>query len=307
MGDVSTIAGAPGPAGQARGDQSGAAALVATLRAHWAVVAGLLLIGVPTVMRLANDVWTLEVGSHGPIVFATGFWLLWLSLRENAIAPAPPRVAAVALPLIPGAALYIFGRAYEFISLEAAGLYIIAVTALFAVLGGRALLKVYFPLFYLAFLLPPPGWLIDRITMPLREFVSYVSTEFLHMLGYPILRNGVAIMIAQYQLLVEDACSGMNSIVGLTATSLLYIYFLHRGERRYALFLLAMILPIAILTNCIRIVILILLAYYFGDGVAQGFMHQSTSFLMFAVALGLLFLIDECAQRLLAMRRRRTA
>jgi len=47
----------------------------------------------------------------------------------------------------------------------------------------------------------------------------------------------VTLYVAQFQLLVEDACSGMNSIVSLTSVSLFYIYLLHASSWRYALFL----------------------------------------------------------------------
>ena len=47
-------------------------------------------------------------------------------------------------------------------------------------------------------------------------------------------REGVTIRVAQYQLLVEDACSGMNSLIGLTAISLFYIYLLRGSSIRYA-------------------------------------------------------------------------
>jgi exosortase len=121
--------------------------------------------------------------------------------------------------------------------------------------------------------------------------------------GYPIVRSGVALFIAQYQLLVEEACSGMNSIVGLIAISLFYIYMMHRASLRYALVLVAMVLPIAIAANLIRVMALVLITYHWGDAAAQGFLHVSAGLILFTLALALIFATDALFQRILHHKR----
>ena len=101
--------------------------------------------------------------------------------------------------------------------------------------------------------------------------------------------------MAQYQLLVEDACSGMNSIVGLIAVSLLYIYLM-RGSS-WLIYSLpsssAWSIPIAIVANILRIMVLVLLTYFFGNEVAQGFLHVTAGLFLFTTALLFVFLIDQ--------------
>ena len=190
--------------------------------------------------------------------------------------------------------LYVFGRAFDFITLEAAGVWGAAVAMLYAWVGLPAILKHWFPLFYLGFAVPPPNWLIDRLTAPLKQFVSFVATASLRSTGLPIEREGVTIQVAQYQLLVEDACSGMNSLVGLSAISLLYIYLLRGSSVRYSLILTLFIIPIAVLGNILRVMTLILLTYFFGDQVAQGFLHFTAGIFLFAaVDLILVFAVDQ--------------
>jgi exosortase/archaeosortase family protein len=94
-------------------------------------------------------------------------------------------------------------------------------------------------------------------------------------------------------LLVEDACSGMNSIVGLIAVSLLYIYLMRGSSWIYSLFLVSFVVPIAIFANIVRIMILILLTYFFGNDVAQGFLHFTAGMLLFATALIIVFALDQ--------------
>ncbi len=253
----------------------------------------LAVLAAPSVAGLGRQVWNTEAGAHGPIVLAVGGWLLF---QEFAGAKPLARAGSLALTLvvlIASLSVYVFGRAFDFISLEVAGLYGAGVAMLHSRIGVRALLKLWFPVAYLAFLIPPPGWLMDEITAPLKQFVSWASVGGLSAVGIPVAREGVTIYVGGYQLLVEDACSGMNSMVGLVAVSLLYIYLLRGSHLRYAALLVAATIPIAVLGNIVRIMTLILLTYFFGDEVAQGFLHQVSGIFLFAVDLLLVFAVDR--------------
>lgn len=266
------------------------------VRRHWPLAVGLTVLAGPTLASLAQQSWTMEIGAHGPIVLATGLWLLVQTWPRRGVRTGS---AAITAPfLLAALVLYAFGRAFDFISLEALGCWGAGVAVAWHLLG-RGVRAIAFPLVYLALLVPPPGWLIDQATAPLQQFVSMVSTAVLEAAGYPIMRTGVVIFIAQYQLLVEQACSGMNSIVGLTAISLFYVYLLHRVSWRYALLLMAFILPIAICANIVRVTALVLITYHFGDSAAQGFLHKTTGIVLFGVGLALIVALDALFQRVL--------
>lgn len=271
--------------------------------AHWPLLVGFLAMAVPTFVRLADEVWPLEIGAHGPIVLATGIWLLFHIRGELFALAAKPPVLLVALGYAASFGLYAFGRPYDLLALEALGVYGFFFSTALLLLGLPAILRNLFPFIYLAFLIPVPGWLLDRITAPLQMFISTVSTGMLGALGYPIDRQGIVITIAQYRLLVEDACSGMNSLIGLAAVMLFYIYIIHRSSMRYTAILAAAIVPIAVLVNIIRVCALILLTYYAGDAVAQGFLHVTTGIVLFALALALTILLDKFLQIFIARRR----
>ena len=271
--------------------------LYVAIRSRWPLWLGLALLAVPTTVAVGKQVWSTEFGAHGPIVLMTGLWILSRKaedLRANAKRGAPWLTAFFVLA---GAAVYIFGRAYDFISLEVAGLYGIALGYLQDTVGWRAMLRNWFPLFYLGFVIPPPGWLMDGVTAPLKTFVSFAATSILQACGMPIVREGVTLQVDQYQLLVEDACSGMNSLIGLIAISLFYIYLLRNASWRYSAFLVCMVIPIAIVANIFRIIVLVLLTYFFGDGVAQSFLHMAAGLFLFASSLSLVFLIDHLVSR----------
>lgn len=269
----------------------------------WPLIAGLAILAIPTMVTLGEQVWSRESGAHGPIVLATGLWLLWRKANDWRAEAEPARGWLTWLCLALALPLYVFGRAYDFISLEVAGVYGVALGMLHSQFGLRPMIKNWFPLLYLGFLIPPPGWLIDSITAPLKLFVSYVATGGLQMVGIPVFREGVTLSVAQYQLLVEDACSGMNSITGLVAISLFYIYLLRNASWKYAFVLVALVVPIAIVANIIRVVVLVLLTYFFGDAVAQGFLHMAAGLLLFTSALLLVFVVDSLLSYWLGRRR----
>ena len=259
----------------------------------WPLIVGLAVLAIPTAITLGGQTWSTETGAQGPLVLFTGVWLLWRlapEFREQAV-PGNPAITAALLVL--ASASYIFGRAYDFVTLEAAGVYGAGLAMLHSRIGARVMLKNWFPFLYLAFVIPPPEYILVHLTAPLKQFVAKISTEWLHAVGIPVAREGVTIFVAQYQLFVEDACSGMNSILGIVAITLLYIYLSRGSSWLYSVILTGFAIPIAIVANIFRIMTLILLTYFYGDAVAQGFLHYTAGFFLFGIALILVFLLDR--------------
>ncbi|MFL5297718.1 MAG: exosortase V [Phenylobacterium sp.] len=277
-------------------------AVVDGLKRHWLLWLGLALLTVPAVITLGQQVWSTELGAHGPVILITGLWILSRRIDDFRLG-TPGKPWLTALMFIPSLAVLVFGHAYDFISLEVAGLYGVCLACLHAFVGVRPMVRNWFPLVYLATVIPPPGWLMDSLTRPLKEFVSHAATSLLQPMGVPIVRMGVTLMVDQYQLLVEDACSGMNSLIGLISISLFYIYLLRGASWRYSAFLVCMVIPIAIVANIIRIMVLVLLTYFFGDGVAQSFLHMAAGLFLFATSLSLVFLLDHFVSKLPIVRR----
>jgi exosortase len=119
-----------------------------------------------------------------------------------------------------------------------------------------------------------------------------VTTHLLHLAGYPIARSGVVITVGHYQLLVADACSGLNSMFSLSALGVLFMYLTRRAGVAHNAIMLASILPIAFAANIVRVVALILITYHFGDAAGQGFLHGAAGILLLLVALGILLSLD---------------
>ncbi len=259
---------------------------------HVVLVVGAVAMFFPTIASLGAGPWSTEAGVHGPLVLATGLWLIFRRGDEIRAAARPgplaPAVAAMAVAMVG----YAFGRAFDFISLEVAAMLLAFGAVAYSFVGGAVLRLMWFPIVYLMFMIPIPGSILDQATQPLKALVSEGVTDVLGALGYPVARVGVTIYVAQYQLLVEDACAGLNSLISLTAIGLFYVYVMRNSNWRYSVLLLALVVPIAILANCVRVAALVLLTYYCGDAVAQGFLHKFAGMVTFTSALLLIFLID---------------
>jgi exosortase len=161
-------------------------------------------------------------------------------------------------------------------------------------LGGWPLARVFaFPLAFLIFSVPPPGWIMDAFTVPLKAWVSDVVANLLYDLGYPIAQNGVIIMIGPYQLMVKDACSGMNSIFALSAIGIFYVHEFARHNWFRSIVLILSIIPITVLANLFRVLALVLGSYYFGVDTIEGLFHDLTGIALFVFALVLFFVLDS--------------
>ena len=128
--------------------------------------------------------------------------------------------------------------------------------------------------------------------------ISGASVKLLSMFGYPVAQSGVLIQMAQYELLVEQACAGLSSLFTLLALGLLYVNLTKPTARLHAILLLAAIIPIAMLANFLRVILLLLMTYHLGDGVAQSFAHDAAGLVTFSLSLLAMLLFDAFLNRI---------
>jgi exosortase len=253
---------------------------------------------VPTLIAVATNNWTTEQGGHGPIVLATGLWLLYRELK-SANAPRQPGNVLMGLAfLVPLLAVFIAARITGILEIEALAMYGAMIAGAYLLFGWPLLKAIWFPLLYLSLTLPPPDTVVAAVTQPVKIAISEWAVALLYAAGYPIASSGVTIQIAQYELLVAAACAGLNSILSLSAICLFYVYIRHRTNP-LAFFVIALaILPVAVFSNFVRVLILILITYHLGEAAAQGFLHDFAGLTMFAAALVAIFAVDAVFTRL---------
>jgi exosortase B len=267
------------------------------------IIIGLAALLIPTFYELATTLWDTEEQGHGPLILAVVLYYFWLK-RDVFIQPAKstaPITGSVILAL--GLLLYALGRSQSIYIFEVGGLIPILTGMLLITRGITGLRSFWFPILFIVFMIPLPGSVIDALTGPLKQYVSIAVENILYYFNYPIARNGVILSIGYYQLLVADACSGLNSMFSLSALGFLYLYMMqYRNWFRNGL-ILASILPIAFAANVVRVIILTLVTYHWGDEAGQGFIHGFAGIVLFIVALLSLMLWDAILALLFTTRK----
>jgi exosortase B len=269
----------------------------------WPVVIGMLVLYVPTFTDLATGIWSTESYAHGPIILALALWLMWRQWPDMVATVPVPKPSVAGWPvLVIGLLLYVVGRSQSIQVAELGSFIVLLMALLLLGWGSRALRAQWFPIFFMLFMVPLPGALVATLTMPLKMAVSYMAELILYTAGYPIARSGVILQIGQYQLLVADACAGLQTLLTLEALGLFYLNVVRHTAVLRNVMLAMFIIPISFTANVIRVISLTLITYYFGDEAGQGFLHGFAGMVLFISALILILAVDTLLQRLVARR-----
>jgi len=256
------------------------------------LAASALLAFTPTFVKLANGAWRTEQEGHGPLIILAAAWLAWTCVPRLRSLPRASAPLAGWLLLLAGLATLVVTRSQDVTMIEVAAQIPIIAGCVLIARGWAALRVLAFPIVFLVFSIPPPGWMMDAFTVPLKMRVSDWVVQLLYEFDYPIAQNGVMIMIGSQELMVKDACAGMNSILALSAIGVFYVHEFESDSKARAAILILSIVPITIAANFVRVLLLVLIAHHFGPDAIEGVVHDMTGLALFVVALALFFLLD---------------
>jgi exosortase len=295
---------------------------VLTVKNFWrvlAVVSALVFVYASVLTKLSRDWWRDENYSHGLLIpFVIGY-ILWTEREKLRQGRYKPSVfwggAAILLALfalwagVAGAELFI-----QRISL----VLILAGVALYF-WGGHLLRLVWVPLSLLLLAIPIPVIVVNKIAFPLQLFASSCAVSSMRLFDIPVLRQGNVIelmplnSVETKKLEVVEACSGIRSLMTLVTLAVVFAYFSYPrapngtgtaedGTRKTGLLnslrswgfwrstlVVLSAVPIAILTNALRVSGTGILARYYGVRVADGFFHSFSGWVIYIVAFLFLF------------------
>lgn len=181
-----------------------------------------------------------------------------------------------------GVVIFLLGARIEFIQITLFSLLVIALGLVYFYKGKTAFKEMLFPVGYFVFGIPVPYYL-ESFTVPLKSMATVVSVGFMQMAGITIARQGNIIYLPNYTLEVADACSGLKSLVMVTAVGALYAYISQPTlKRKWVLFLSS--IPIAVIANIARIIMVGILASIFGEKLAFDFVHDFSGIFVFIIA-----------------------
>lgn len=263
---------------------------------QWSILA--LLFGLyygPVVPELIKDWYEHSTFSYGflvPFIAAYLFWQQWSQIKTTSVLPdiraSIPLFVAVAI----GVAGYALGDSFS----TRVSMILSLGSIVMLVFGIEMLKKLLFPLFYLSLMIPVPYVFIKDLTFYLRYSDATNAANVLQVLGLPVYRESYFLHIPNMSLEVADVCSGVSSVFALFALGVFYAHFL---PLRFSLKILLVVctFPFAVAANLFRIILTVILAYYFGPVVFQSYFHGFSGTFTFVLALMMTIGVGEILKR----------
>jgi len=248
---------------------------------------GILLIAcyAPLLAGLVRQWSTDQDMSHGFFILPVVAFVVWKRRKELAAIKPAVNWWGFSVAIL-GAVQMLLGTLAAQVFLARTAFLVSLIGAVLFLGGTRAIKTLAFPLFLLLFLFPIPAIVYARVTLPLQIFASATAETVLNWIGIPVLRDGNILELPHQRLSVEEACSGIRSLLSLSFLSLIYAYFFdQRVAMRWVL--LAATVPIAIAANAARVTLMGVLSEY-RAGLAYGVFHLFEGWVLFAVALSLI-------------------
>ena len=235
--------------------------------------------------------------SHGWLVPFASAWLIWQRRARRQTASRCATFAGLAL-LLPSLCVHVVATWWHlgFVS----GFAMVGVVwGLVWTLGGRGLLWAWrFPMLFLLFMVPLPGVLLIATSFHMKLMAASMATGLLKLLGIPALQMGSMIQVPGTSVIVDDTCSGLRSLISLIMLATLWISLMPPAAKHWQrLTVVASSIPIALVSNMVRIVILVLLAAVYGSEAAEGFLHYGSGIVVFGVALIALAWLSRAVQQ----------
>jgi exosortase len=253
----------------------------------WLLAAELLVLFAPT-LRFLYDRWTVSVwhNAHGIFVPPLVGWLAWRELTEHKALPVASSGWGFAF-LVPALVLHALdaGMHTELVSAVALLLALPGLSLL--LLGGPRTKAIAFPLFFTVFALPIPLGVTETLHLVLRQITVAGTSLIVPLLGISLFTEGTTLTLSNGVLEVADACSGFSTLYAALAVAVLTAYTAASVGRRVVV--LAAAAPIAIASNIVRIVLLVLLVHVGGQQALHTPLHPLSGMLTFALALPLIF------------------
>ncbi len=231
--------------------------------------------------------------SHGFIIPFISGYLIWMNkekLKTEKIEMSWFGIILVVFAVflhITGTILYIFSISGFSI------LFLVFGVSLF-LFGKSISSKILFPLLFLVFMFPLPIAILNTVAFPMKLLAAKTAATIVGFAGIPIFQEGFNITIPVGTLLVGNPCSGLRSLLSFMMLGAIFAYLGQMGTiKKYLLFLFS--IPIALLSNIIRVTILILIMHFFGIDAAspESIWHDASGVFVFIIGMLLFYYLGR--------------
>jgi len=243
---------------------------------------------------LVQDWWTDPNFSHGFFVPAFSIFVIWQRRKVLARIPVDPSWSGLGI-IVLALLVYLVGVIGAELFLSRSSFILLLAGLVIYFLGWGYFRALIFPWAFLFLMVPLPTLVLSEVTFPLQFFASKLASWLLALVGVPVLREGNIIQLPTMSLEVVEACSGIRSLVSLLTLAVIYGYLMESSLVLRVILALAAV-PIAIAANSLRVMGTGLLGLYWGPEKAEGFFHTFSGWVIFILALGMLFGVHRVAR-----------
>ena len=245
----------------------------------------------PILPGLIAQWWNEPNYSHGFLVPFISLAIVWF--RRDQLTSMETQAGYTGLLIMTMALmLYVAGSVGADLFLQRFSL-IVMLSGTVVFLAGWSMFKaLLFPIGYLLLAVPLPGIIFNSIVFPLQLLAARIATYTMQVFSVPVLREGNIMHLASVSLDVEEACSGIRSLISLLAIGVLYAY-LTQKKLTPRLVITFAVIPIAIVANVFRVTTTGFLTHYISLEMGMGFFHELGGIAVFAVALLLFFFLSK--------------
>jgi len=225
--------------------------------------------------------------SHGILVPFVSGYLLWQ--KRDVLAKIVCKSSRWGIPLMLfGVGLHVISSLFRVYFSSAFSMLFVLAGAVLHLYGWQMLRQVRFPLAFLFFMLPLPLVVIVNISFKMKLFAAEIARSVLDNMGFQVVRDGSIIKMPHAQVIVDDVCSGLRSLISLAALGAIFAHWLKAPMYKRILLFLSTV-PIAVVTNVCRVVFLSFVSEVWGPQYAAGFIHDVSGFMVFALAFLMLY------------------
>lgn len=243
------------------------------------------------------DAWMVDGNySHGFLIVPIAGYLAWE--RRDRLRAAPVRGSWLGLGVFAaGIVVLLTGLLGAELFLTRTSLVIVIAGVVLFLFGWARLRILFFPIAFLLLMIPIPAIIFNQIAFPLQLLASRVGEFVISAFNIPVLREGNVLVLANTSLEVAEACSGIRSLVSLITLGLVYGYFADSRMWARTTLVLATI-PVAVVANGARVAGTGVAAHYYGAAAAEGFFHEFSGWVVFAVAFALILGVQKVLARI---------
>ena len=238
------------------------------------------------VIQHAIEVWSDNDDMRfGFLLAPTAAWLIWRSRRSLRQAANRGGGRGVSLTFVVIALLaYIVCERVEARSPAAVAAGALVWAGAWYLGGSRVAWLLAFPIGLVTYGLALQPTLVAPLGFSLQGFTARSAETVSHVLGLTVVREGLVLRGNMFAFVVAEACSGMNSLLALLCLAAVWTYLV-RGTIGGRAAVLASVFPLTIAANTTRVVLVLLVANFFGQDSAEGFFHGASSLVLFGLAL----------------------